>query len=39
MNAQGIYPEARTGHSAGVQGNYIVIVGGYDVNYNILSDY
>ena len=39
MNAQGIYPTSRAGHSAGVQGNYIVIVGGYDANYNILSDY
>ena len=39
LNAQGIYPEARAGHSAGSQGNYIIIVGGYDANNNIFSDY
>ena len=39
LNAQGTYPEARAGHSASAQGNYIIIVGGYDANDNILSDY
>ena len=39
LDAKGIYPAPRAGHSAGVQGNYIIIAGGYDENGNILSDY
>ena len=39
ISAQGVYPAERSGHSAGVQGNNIIIVGGYSQNNNLFSDY